>query len=582
MQSSPGLVVPPVFGPAPPPFNVSRLRRYAVPVADTTRARRLLRRQRCDRSDWMVVPEVFEELNSRFGPFTVDGCADDLGLNAFVSSNFYSPSKSFLTAKLSGEKVWVNPPFRMVAPFLKHYLQSKRLAPSTTSAVWCLPVWPDQRFGKFTACMELIKEYPAGSHIFTRPTSDPGVRALVGPVPWPVRFYYDPPVTPDKIDQFHSFVDSLLVADIVDQRPTSAVREQRVPHTIPSTPPTRSGSPSTTDSPDHISPPPVTPDSSAASLPAHAPAMNDHETNAAQPKRPGTRARKRLRKFARLEAKLSQESDLLHLTSSSKISQLLTFSGTLHNVACRVLVDSGASTTFVSSDFVKKHSLPVTADPSLSFKVKLANGQVSKTSDTVISRFNFGVRTELRQFVVTPVHGFDVVVGMDFFTDHGITIDAAARVLRFPGGKEIACEPDCKPQDVKQLNAVQFSKMFKCKKSVTELYLCSVKAVETEQDPTVAEPISAADVSDAFGSELQHRMRDVLGRFAALGAKPSTLPPSRPADHKIELLPGTNLKPQPHRRMSPLELAEVERQLKDLIDAGFVRPSKSSFAAPVV
>ena len=76
-------------------------------------------------------------------------------------------------------------------------------------------------------------------------------------------------------------------------------------------------------------------------------------------------------------------------------------------------------------------------------------------------------------------------------------------------------------------------------------------------------------------------MREVLDRFSALGAKLDGLPQSRPADHRIELLPGSNLDPQPHRRMSPLELAEVERQLKELMDAGFIRPSKSSFSAPV-
>ena len=188
-----------------------------------------------------------------------------------------------------------------------------------------------------------------------------------------------------------------------------------------------------------------------------------------KPKRPSTRARKRLRKLARLETKLAQDSDLSHLTTSSRISQLLTFLGTLHNIQCRVSIDSGASTSLVSSDFVKKHSLPVIADPSCSFKVKLANGHVSKTCDAVISRFGFVVRSELRQFVVTAVHGFDVVVGLEFLADHQVLIDAAARTLRFPGGQELLCEADCKPEEVKQLNAVQFSKLFKSKQALTEL-----------------------------------------------------------------------------------------------------------------
>jgi len=53
-------------------------------------------------------------------------------------------------------------------------------------------------------------------------------------------------------------------------------------------------------------------------------------------------------------------------------------------------------------------------------------------------------------------------------------------------------------------------------------------------------------------------------------------------DHRIELVPGATPPSQPPYRMSPRDLGELRRQLEELIDAGFVRPSKAPYGAPVL
>ena len=53
-------------------------------------------------------------------------------------------------------------------------------------------------------------------------------------------------------------------------------------------------------------------------------------------------------------------------------------------------------------------------------------------------------------------------------------------------------------------------------------------------------------------------------------------------DHQIELLPGVKpLAKGPYRMASP-ELAKLQKQLNELLDAGFVRPSKAPFGAPML
>nr|DAD29604.1 TPA_asm: hypothetical protein HUJ06_031072 [Nelumbo nucifera] len=46
---------------------------------------------------------------------------------------------------------------------------------------------------------------------------------------------------------------------------------------------------------------------------------------------------------------------------------------------------------------------------------------------------------------------------------------------------------------------------------------------------------------------------------------PKKLPPRREVDHKIELEPGTKPPARPPYRMSPPELAELRRQLKEFV-----------------
>lgn len=60
------------------------------------------------------------------------------------------------------------------------------------------------------------------------------------------------------------------------------------------------------------------------------------------------------------------------------------------------------------------------------------------------------------------------------------------------------------------------------------------------------------------------------------------LPPHRSFDHKIELLPGKQPPAARNRPMSPLELRVLKRFIDDNLAKGFIRPSRSSAASPVL
>ncbi|GJP65712.1 hypothetical protein CLOP_g22576, partial [Closterium sp. NIES-67] len=60
------------------------------------------------------------------------------------------------------------------------------------------------------------------------------------------------------------------------------------------------------------------------------------------------------------------------------------------------------------------------------------------------------------------------------------------------------------------------------------------------------------------------------------------LPPERPQDHKIELEPGAQPTVRTQWRLTQPELQELRNQLDYLLAKGFIRPSTSPFAAPIL
>ena len=148
-----------------------------------------------DNQDRMLNKAEFSKLQRMIGlRFTLDACCNPDGSNALVPDLYKSAEDSFLEYDCSGHNVWLNPPYADIAPFVKHYVQCKAKAPHNTSAVIVLPKWKGSHT-QYLQGMHLIKEYPKGSRIFSAPgLHGSAEREPLGPTPWPVQVYYDPPV----------------------------------------------------------------------------------------------------------------------------------------------------------------------------------------------------------------------------------------------------------------------------------------------------------------------------------------------------------------------------------------------------
>ncbi|MCI42563.1 RNA-directed DNA polymerase (Reverse transcriptase), partial [Trifolium medium] len=62
----------------------------------------------------------------------------------------------------------------------------------------------------------------------------------------------------------------------------------------------------------------------------------------------------------------------------------------------------------------------------------------------------------------------------------------------------------------------------------------------------------------------------------------SDVPPEREVEFSIDLVPGTGLISMAPYRMSVSELKELKKQLEELLEKKFIRPSVSPWGAPVL
>jgi hypothetical protein len=141
--------------------------------------------------------------------------------------------------------------------------------------------------------------------------------------------------------------------------------------------------------------------------------------------------------------------------------------------------------------------------------------------------------------------GLDVILGMNWLHRNQATISCDKRTVKLvsPSGKEV----------------------------VTKLYLPELEEGACHHlsvDDKESNPIEAIRIvlkfPDVFPKELQG------------------MPPERKVEFAIELIPGTAPISKRAYRVSGPELVELKKQIDELLDKGYIRPSTSPWAAPVL
>ncbi|KAG1679012.1 hypothetical protein FOA52_013076 [Chlamydomonas sp. UWO 241] len=114
-------------------------------------------------------------------------------------------------------------------------------------------------------------------------------------------------------------------------------------------------------------------------------------------------------------------------------------------------------------------------------------------------------------------------------------------------------------------------------KRTTQFYLCSVKKVDEDPKPQSTEPPDPA---------WEASVQDLVAKFPDVVPTPTDhkpgFPPKREIQQEIELVPGAKPVARPMYRHSLPEDKLLQENIADLVERGYIVPSVSPYAAPVI
>ncbi|GJW44798.1 putative reverse transcriptase domain-containing protein [Tanacetum coccineum] len=183
------------------------------------------------------------------------------------------------------------------------------------------------------------------------------------------------------------------------------------------------------------------------------------------------------------------------------------------------------------------------SDLDFSYEIEIASGQLVEI-DKVIKDCKLEINGHVFDINLIPFGSgsFDVIIGMDWLSDHRAEIICHEKVVRIPllDGKVLRVLGEKPEEKVRQL--------------------MRAKAKKKKQEEIVV----VKDFLEVFPDDL------------------SGLPPVREIQFQIELVLGAMPVAKSPYRLAPSELEELSGQLKELQDKGFIRPSSSPWGAPVL
>ena len=227
----------------------------------------------------------------------------------------------------------------------------------------------------------------------------------------------------------------------------------------------------------------------------------------------------------------------------------------------RILFDSGASFSFISTVFA--HNIGLVSTIPISVDVTLPSGAIMHCSNLFgsvpvqIEGFDFPA-----DLICFPLKDFDVILGMDWLRAFKANLDCEAGKihLRAPDGTRVSYRRYPSDPTVKLVSACQFYTLLR---KGYPLYLCQVQDLSSSSFRLEDIPI-VSEFPDVFSDEV------------------TAMPPDREIEFTIDLVPGNTLVSKAPYLMAPVELKELNEQLKDLLEKGYIRPSSSPWGAPVL
>jgi hypothetical protein len=205
----------------------------------------------------------------------------------------------------------------------------------------------------------------------------------------------------------------------------------------------------------------------------------------------------------------------------------------------RVLFDSGATHSFMNGQTLSKVGLN-SCNTNDAFTIKTAGGNISSELVTRGVPLELGSETIDTDLIIFGLEGMDVILGMDWMNRHKVVLDISERMV--------------------EINSPIVGAM--------TLYLPFKYGVNSRSYVAITSQLEEISVVQEFADVFPDELPG--------------MPPDRDVEFVTELQPGTTPISKRPYRMPPKELAELNTQLQELLDKGYIRPSSSPWGCPAL
>jgi hypothetical protein len=211
----------------------------------------------------------------------------------------------------------------------------------------------------------------------------------------------------------------------------------------------------------------------------------------------------------------------------------------INSIPTSVLFDSRASHSFVTKSFVEKHNIP-----NYPLKKKLLirspRGEFRATHSCPQTKIEIRGLSFLVELIILELSGIDVILGIDYLTKYDGVISCAKRMVT----------------------------------------LTSLQGERIEVN--VSMPITAEEMVNLLEEKSLEHIRIVCEYPNVFLEELPGMPPNRDIEFSIELLPGTAPISKRAYRMDVKDLIELKKQIEELLEKCFIRPSSSPWGALVL
>ncbi|GJS47260.1 putative reverse transcriptase domain-containing protein [Tanacetum coccineum] len=257
------------------------------------------------------------------------------------------------------------------------------------------------------------------------------------------------------------------------------------------------------------------------------------------------------------------------MQSGTQDSNVVTGTFLLNNHYASILFDTGADRSFISTAFSSLINIAPTPLEN-NYDVELADGKIVRI-DTIIRGCTLNFLDHPFNIDLMPVElgSFDVIIGMDWLRKYHAVIVCDEKLVQIPYGNETLIFHGNESNNGREsrLTIISCSKAQEYMAKGCQIFLAQISA-KKEEDKSEGKKLKDVPIARDFPEVFPE---DLPG-----------LPPVRPVEFQIDLIPGAAPVARAPYRLAPSEMKELSEQLQELSDKGFIRPSSSPWGAPVL